>query len=211
MKTDTLIEMLARNAGPAPRALTARRLSPAALAGVLLSAAAAIAWFGALPPAMFATVVPWMKIAYAGALALTAGWLTARLSRPAAAFGPAQWLTVGVVGLMVSIGAVSLLTTPTDARAEALFGQSWFACPWRVLALSLPALAAVLWAVRGLAPTRFRAAGFAAGLLAGSIGAMGYALACPEASPAFVALWYTAGVVLTGAIGAALGPWALRW
>ena len=38
---------------------------------------------------------------------------------------------------MVSIGAVSLLTTPTDARAVALFGQSWFACPWRVLALSL--------------------------------------------------------------------------
>ena len=31
MKTDTLIDMLARNAGPAPRALAARRLSPAAL------------------------------------------------------------------------------------------------------------------------------------------------------------------------------------
>jgi hypothetical protein len=28
--------------------------------------------------------VPWTKLAYAGALALAAGWLSARLSRPAA-------------------------------------------------------------------------------------------------------------------------------
>ena len=211
MKTDTLIEMLARDAGPAPRALAASRLSPAAIVGLLVSAVTAIAWFGAIPSSMFATLVPWMKIAYAGLLALAAGWLTARLSRPAAPFRRAQWLTVGVIGLMVSIGALSLVLTPTEARPEALLGQSWFACPWRVLALSLPALAAVLWAVRGLAPTRPRAAGFATGLLAGSIGAIGYSLACPEASPAFVALWYTLGIVLTAAIGAILGPRVLRW
>ena len=35
MKTDTLIDMLARNAGPVPRALAARRLSPAAVTGTL--------------------------------------------------------------------------------------------------------------------------------------------------------------------------------
>jgi hypothetical protein len=80
-----------------------------------------------------------------------------------------------------------------------------------VLALSLPALAAALWAVRGLAPTRPRTAGFAAGLLAGSVGAIGYALSCAEASPAFVALWYTLGIALTGAVGAVLGPRVLRW
>jgi hypothetical protein len=74
-----------------------------------------------------------------------------------------------------------------------------------------PALAAALWAVRGLAPTRPRAAGFAAGLLAGSVGACGYALSCPEVSPAFVAVWYTLGIALTGALGAALGTRVLRW
>jgi hypothetical protein len=77
--------------------------------------------------------------------------------------------------------------------------------------LSLPALAAAFWAVRGLAPTRLRAAGFAAGLLAGSLGAFGYALSCPEVSPAFVAVWYTLGIGLTGAVGAGLGPRVLRW
>ena len=34
MKTDTLIDLLTRDAGPAPRALAARRLSPAAGAGL---------------------------------------------------------------------------------------------------------------------------------------------------------------------------------
>lgn len=211
MKTNALIDMLARGAGPAPRALALRRLSPAAIVGLLASVVAAVAWFGSIPSMLFATVVPWMKIAYAGALALAAGWLTARLSRPAAPIRQAQRATLAVIGLMAAIGGVSLWFTPPDARGAALLGESWSICPWRVLLLSLPALVAALWAVRGLAPTRPRAAGFAAGLLAGSVGAIGYALACPEASAAFVAVWYTSGIVLTGAVGAVLGPRVLIW
>ena len=63
---------------------------------------------------------------------------------------------------------------------------------------------------RGAAPAPFGLA-VAAGLLAGSVGAFGYALSCPEASPAFVAAWYTLGIVITGGVGAALGPRVLRW
>lgn len=211
MKTDALIDMLARDAGPAPRALAARRLSPAAAVGLLVSAAIAIAWFGAIPAQMFATAVPWTKMAYAGALALAAGWLTARLSRPAAPIAEPRRVTVLVLLSMAFVGSVSLASTPAGSRMDAVFGESWLTCPWSVLALSVPALAASLWAVRGLAPTRPRAAGFAAGLLAGSVGAFGYSLSCPEASPAFVAIWYTLGIAFTGALGAALGPRVLRW
>lgn len=211
MKTDALIDMLARDAGPAPRALAARRLSPAAAAGLLVSAAIAIAWFGAIPAQMFATAVPWTKMAYAGALALAAGWLTARLSRPAAPIAEPRRVTVLVLLSMAFVGSVSLASTPAGSRMDAVFGESWLTCPWNVLALSVPALAASLWAVRGLAPTRPRAAGFAAGLLAGSVGAFGYSLSCPEASPAFVAIWYTLGIAFSGALGAALGPRVLRW
>lgn len=211
MKTDTLIDMLARGAGPAPRALAARRLSPAAIGGLLFSAWAAIALFGAIPSGMFATAAPWTKMAYALALALAAGWLTARLSRPAAPVVRPLRATLAVVLTMAVLGAASLIWQPVDARVQAVLGDSWSSCPWSVLALSLPALAASLWAVRGLAPTRPRAAGFAAGLMAGSVGAFGYALSCPEASPAFVAVWYTIGIALTGTVGAALGPQVLRW
>jgi hypothetical protein len=211
MKTDVLIDMLARDAGPAPRALAARRLSPAAGVGLLISAGVAVAWFGAIPAQMFATAVPWTKMAYAASLALTAAWLTARLSRPAASAGWPWRATSCVVLGMALVGGASLVATPADARLGALLGHSWFTCPWSVLALSLPALAAALWAVRGLAPTRPLAAGFAAGLLAGSLGAFGYALSCPEASPAFVAAWYSLGIGLTGCVGAMLGPRVLRW
>jgi hypothetical protein len=211
MRTDTLIEMLARDAGPAPRALAARHLAPAALVGLLASAAVAVAILGAIPATMFASHIPWTKIVYAGMLALAAAWLTARLSRPAA---PLDWplrVTLAVVVAMATIGAVSLWAEPAALRLPALLGRSWKTCPWSVLLLSLPALAATLWAVRGLAPTRPRATGFAGGLLAGAIGAIGYSLHCPEAAIAFVAIWYTAGIVLAGALGAALGPLVLRW
>jgi hypothetical protein len=211
MKTDTLIDMLARDAGPAPRALAARRLSQAAAAGLLLSAMTAITWFGAIPSPMFATAVPWTKMVYAGALALAAGWWTARLSRPAAPSTLPRRATVLVLLAMVGVGGLSLALAPAGTRQDALLGGSWASCPWNVLVLSLPALAASLWAVRGLAPTRPRAAGFAAGLLAGSVGAFGYALACAEPSPAFVAVWYSLGIVLTGALGQALGTRVLRW
>lgn len=211
MKTDTLIDMLAREAGPAPRSVVARRLSPAAAAGLLASALAAIGLFGLIPADMFATAVPWTKMAYAGGLALTAGWLTARLSRPAAPVARPQRALVAVVITMAVLGGASLIAVPEGARTEALLGHSWSSCPWSVVVLSLPALATVLWAVRGLAPTRPRAAGLAAGLLAGSLGAFGYSLSCPEASPAFVAVWYSLGIALTSAAGAALGPRVLRW
>lgn len=211
MKTDTLIDLLARGAGPAPRALAARRLSPAALGGLVLSTGLALALFGAIPAAMFATAVPWSKMAYAAALALAAGWLTARLSRPAAPLARPRLATLAVVLAMAALGLVSFLAAPAGTRLQALLGNSWLSCPWTVLMLSLPALAAALWAVRGLAPTRPRAAGFAAGVLAGSVGAFGYALSCPEASLAFVSVWYTLGIALTGGMGALLGPKVLRW
>lgn len=211
MKTDTLIDLLARGAGPAPRALAARRHCPAVLGGLLVSTGAAIYWFGAIPTGMFATAVPWTKMVYAGALALAAAWLTARLSRPAAPVVRPRRALWAVLIVMALVGAMSLIAEPSGARMQALLGSSWSTCPWSVLLLSLPALAASLWAVRGLAPTRPRAAGFAAGLLAGAVGAFGHALSCPEASPAFVAVWCTLGIALTGAVGAVLGPRVLRW
>ena len=211
MKTDHFIDMLSRGAGPAPHGVVARRLSPAVVAGLLVSIAVAIGWFGAIPLTMWATAVPWGKLVYALALAGAAAWLTVRLSRPAAPWHLARTAVLLVMGAMTLVGLASLwLAAPSD-RLGALLGDSWLVCPWRVIALSLPALAAVLWAVRGLAPTQLRAAGWAAGMLAGAVGAAGYSLSCTESSPAFVAVWYTLGIVLTGWMGAVLGPRVLRW
>jgi hypothetical protein len=212
MKTSDLIGVLATGAGPAPRAVVARRLVPAALAGALIAAAAALMVLGsAVPSGAAADSMFWAKIGYPGLLVLATGWLTARLCRPAASAAAPCCSVAVVVGGIAVLGALSLWAVPAGERGVYLLGHSWFSCPWSVLGLSLPALAGSLWAVRGMAPTRPRLAGMAAGLFAGALGSLGYSLSCPEASMAFVATWYSCGIALTGALGAALGPRVLRW
>lgn len=211
MKTDDLITLLARGAGPAPHLAMAPRLVPVALAGVLLSAVLAVGALGAIPAEMYGTPAPWMKLAYAGALAAAGGWLTARLARPVAALAAPVRAALAAVGLMLALGGVVLATTPPGQRLAALLGPSWLTCPWSVFLLSLPTLAATLALLRRLAPTRLRAAGFGAGLFAGALGAAGYALSCTEDSAAFVAVWYTLGIALSAGLGALLGPRVLRW
>ncbi len=211
MKTERLIDLLALGAGPAPRVAAARRLGAAAFAGLAASGVLALALIGPVPAAMPGSSGIGIKLLYGGALALAAAWLAARLGQPAAAATPPWRAVAAVLGGMALVGAASLMETPADQRLPALLGQSWGRCPWAVAGLSLPALGAALWALRGLAPTRPRSAGFAAGLLAGALGAIGYALACQEPSPAFVAVWYSAGIAIPALLGAVFGPRVLRW
>ena len=211
MKTEALIDMLARQAGAAPRALAARRLTPAVAGGLLLGVTAALAWIGPIPAALYAEPGPWIKFAYAGALAAAALWWVARLGRPAAPAAAPARLAAVVLVLVLLLGAASLWAAPDGERLATMLGHSWVTCPLSVLALSLPTLAGALWALRGLAPTQPRRAGLAAGVLAGAVGAFSYALSCVELAPSFVAVWYTAGIVAAGALGAWLGPRLLRW
>lgn len=211
MKTDELIAALATNAGPAPRAVVARRLAPAMAFGVLASVALALLILGPVDDLALPGAALWIKLVYAAALGAGAAWLTGRLARPAARSIGAALAVVGVVIAMASAGLFALLATEPGERVNYALGDSWAVCPWAVFGLSLPALAATLWAVRGLAPTRPRATGLAAGLLAGTAGAAGYALACVEPSTLFIAIWYTLGIGLCAALGAALGPRVLRW
>jgi len=69
----------------------------------------------------------------------------------------------------------------------------------------------VFWAMRGLAPTRPPLAGTAAGLLAGTVGALVYCLHCPEMGAPFIASWYLLGMLMPALLGAFLGRFLLRW
>lgn len=211
MKTDDLIRVLAQDAGAAPRGVVARRIAPVAVLGVLAGGLLAFLLLGFVPVETFAFPAPWFKLAYAAAMAAAAAWLTAQLARPAARTSAPAKAALGVLLAAALVGVLSWWATPGEARMSGLLGHSWALCPWFVLALSTPALAGLLWALRQLAPTRLRAAGFAAGLLAGSLGAAAYALACTELAMSFVAAWYTLGILMAGVLGALLGPRVLRW
>ena len=211
MKTSELIGLLAQGAGPALRVNPMRRLALPMLGGALASALLSIGLLGLAPAHMISTPALWVKLAYAGLLVAGAGWLTARLSLPLSHVQAPRLTIAGIIAAMLLLGLASLFAVAPGERVDALLGRSWYRCPLIIAGVAMPALAALLWALRSLAPTRLCAAGWAAGLLAGALGAIGYALHCPEESLAFVALWYTFGILASGAIGALLGPRTLRW
>lgn len=211
MKTAQLIDMLAQGAGPASSPATARRLCPSIVVGLVASCALVLLTIGPLPAATFGTPAPWIKLAYAISLGLAAALLTSRLARPIARLSSQIIAVAAVFLVMAGVAGLGLLQIPPGLRTATVLGQTWWMCPWLLLGFSLPTLAATFWAVRGLAPTRLRAAGFACGLLAGAVGAAAYSLACPESSAAFVAIWYSLGIAMTALLGAALGPRFLRW
>ena len=70
---------------------------------------------------------------------------------------------------------------------------------------------ATFWVMKGLAPTRPAWAGASAGLLAGALAALVYALHCPESGAPFIGIWYVVGIAIPAAVGALLGPRTLRW
>jgi hypothetical protein len=211
VRTSELISALARGAGPAPRVRVTRRLFLIAVAGALIAATMAVSMFGLVPVAMFKDPALWTKFIYAALLAAAAMRLAERLARPAADTKPQRLALLAVFAAMAVAAAWACAAVPSEGIRAFLLGNSWKVCPWCVMLLSMPTLAAALWVLRGMAPVYPMRTGLVAGVLSGAIGALGYAFACPEASIGFVAVWYTLGIVLTGLLGCVLGPWILRW
>lgn len=210
MKTKDFIDFLATGAGPAPAPDTSKKLRTALLTGLIASLGIGLLANGiVITPSAFAG--RWFKVAYAMSV-LTAGWiLVKQLSRPISRVSKPLWGLVLAVLVMFGFGATDLMNASVEQYDALFFGQSWLMCSLLILLFSLPALAAALWTMRTLAPTRLRLAGFSAGIFAGAQGALGYFLICPEDSFLFVAVWYTLGMVLSGLLGMLLGPRVLQW
>ncbi|UZD55024.1 DUF1109 domain-containing protein [Caldimonas aquatica] len=211
MSTEELIDRLARGAGPARLQRPGRALAPLAVAAALGAAAVAVALWGAIPAPMWHSPAPWMKLAYAGALLALGVAASARLAAP---LGDARrwWrAAIAVAAAMGAWGLASLVGPGAGSVPERVLGHSWALCPVAIVGLALPLLALALAVLRRFAPTRLAQAGAAAGLWAGAAAAAGYAVACTEGSPAFVAVWYTLGIALAIAVGAGAGPLLLRW
>jgi hypothetical protein len=210
--TDDLIERLSSDLAPVSARAPDRRLAGVALAGMLVAGAIMVPWIGlrADYPAAFGDPVFWLKFGFTLLLA-AAGWGAARrLARPAGQAGRPLIVMLVTVAALAAGGVAQLLMSPGDARALFL-GSTALVCPFYITALSLPVLAGTLWVMRRLAPTDLVAAGFAAGLLAGGAGAFVYAFHCGENGLAFVAIWYSLGVLAVGLLGALVGRFALRW
>ena len=127
--------------------------------------------------------------------------------------------TARVTRLLLELDLI--VTTPNPRCSEqspARFARwflplthSWATCPLGIAFLSIPVTFSVLWAMKGLAPTRLRLAGASAGLAAGTLGTLVYTLHCPEVAAPFIGTWYVLGMLIRLRWAHLMGPRVLRW
>jgi hypothetical protein len=96
-------------------------------------------------------------------------------------------------------------------RSWLIFGHTARVCPFLISMIALPVFVALVWVLRGLAPTRLRLTGAVAGFAAGALGALAYSLHCPELAAPFIGIWYLLGMTICAILGAWAGPRLLRW
>ena len=212
MKTDELIALLSQDLGPARRGMVLRWLVLGLVTGLAVSALAMMMVLKPRPDLQFAMRDGhfWMKICYTLALAVLGFVIVQRQAKGGAdSRGPVMALAAPVVALIV-LASVAL-SAPNANPARLVMGDTWMACPWLIVALSLPIFIGLFTALRRLAPTRLEMAGASAGLLAGASAATLYGFHCPEMAAPFILIWYTLGIAIAAGLGALFGRSMLRW
>ncbi len=213
MKTDDLITLLATGIEAVEPRVAERRYAKAIGVGMAGAAVLMVMLLHVRADLAEAALLPmfWVKLGFVGSLLLAGVFASMRLSRPGARIDSVPVFLVLPVLVMWILAAFALITANADQRMALLLGKTWSSCPFLIAMLSLPVFVAVIWAMKGLAPTRPHQAGFAAGLLSGATAAFVYSFHCPESAAPFIGLWYTLGILIPAIFGASLGRWLLRW
>lgn len=208
--TNALIGRLAAQAGePSGGRLQFSAVLPVALIAALIAAVVVVLSSAGARSDLFDILPTWMfMFKVAGMLLLAAGGLrlVRAAVRPGDAVSPVFYVGPGAIFLLA--GA---LLDPSGFPLLGVHTYSAFNCASIIIASSIPALLLVLAVMRKGTPTRLVQAGAIAGLLSGSIGALAYTIACLNDGAAFVALWYSAAILVVTIIGALAGPKALAW
>jgi hypothetical protein len=213
MNTNDLIATLAAEACTTQPISGIRRYAQAIAIGIATSMTLLLAFWGLNPKlnALAHTQAFWVKLLWLMLTCTFSAPVVLHLSRPGVAAGRGLW------GIAASLAGMALLATwqvmlaDLDTGMQLMLGGSWQTCSANIVALSVPLLAALLWMLRGMAPTRPALAGASAGLMAACLACLVYSLHCPETAYSFLAVWYVAGMALMACIGAAIGARLLRW
>lgn len=211
MKTDRLIDMLAKGVEPAQKPTWKRRLAFTVAAGLCVAIAMIVIGAGVRADIGAALAPVLMKAGFAAAAAAIVLPLTLQLMRPGRPLG---WriLAIGAfLALAASTGFIALMGADPAERMRLLMGGGFPWCIVFIPLLATPTAAGLLWLMRAFAPTRLTITGAAIGAFSGGVGAIAYALYCPVDSVVFVTIWYVLAIALCAAIGAIIGARILRW
>lgn len=213
MKTDDLIAMLSANTEAVDRKLVVRTVCIALAAGALVAVGSALVALGLRTGLTTDRGLIFLvaKLAFAiGIVGVAAIYLT-RLTRPGGELKTPSILAAIPFVAIVLLAGISLGTAPSSHWDKMIVGDQWLECLLSIPIIAIAPFAIMIWAVRQAAPTNLVRAGAFAGLIAGGVSAMAYALHCTDDSLPFVAVWYGGTIVLCTLAGAALGPRLLRW
>jgi hypothetical protein len=211
VKTDHLIDMLARGVEPAERPRWARRMALTLLVGLIAAVLIVAIGIGVRPDLGAARMPVMMKAMFAAAAAAAILPIAVRLMKPGRPLGWRIGAIVLFLAVCVIATVVALMGEAPEDRMAAWMGGRFPWCVVIVPILAAPTAGGLLWLMRAFAPTRLMLAGAAIGALSGGVGAMAYAMYCPVDSVAFVTTWYVVAIALCAAIGAVIGARVLRW
>lgn len=213
MKTDELIDVLSTNVEPVDPQRITRNLQIAIIAGLSLALVSGIAALGirwdVRDPGAFGFLV--LKVAFGVAVTILGSHYLLKHARPGGEMRSRILITgVPFVAVMALAGA-SLISAPASHWDNMVMGERWLECLLSIPVIAVAPFAVIMWAVRKAAPTNLTRTGALAGLVAGGVSAIAYALHCTDDSLPFVALWYGGTIVLCTLAGALTGPRLLRW
>lgn len=213
MKTDDLIAMLSTNTEAVDRTVIVRTVGIALVTGALVAPAAALLALGLRSDLATAHALTFLvaKLAFAMAVIGVAAIFLSRLTRPGGELRTSPILAAVPFMAIALFAGIALGAAPSSHWDRMIVGEQWIECLLSIPIIAIAPFAIIIWAVRQAAPTDLVRAGAFAGLVAGGVSAMAYALHCTDDSLPFVAVWYGGTIVLCTLAGAALGPRLLRW
>ena len=213
MKTDDLMVMLATGVDAVDVKTPLRRYLIAVSCSTLVALLVMAIWLGVRPTLIGDLDLPmfWAKAGFCLALVASGLLAVTRLGRPGVGLARVPALLAVPLLAMWGLAVPDLLAASPGSRTTLMRGISWTVCPYYIAGLSAPIFVAIVWAMKGMAPTRLRLAGAAAGFASGATGALVYTLHCPELAAPFLGIWYVLGMLIPTAIGALLGPRLLCW
>jgi hypothetical protein len=213
MKTDDLVAALSTHIEPVNGRLVSRTVYLALAAGTVVALGIILVGFGVRSDLMTARALMFLllKLAFTVGIVGVASAYLSRLARPGGERGTSSISAAMPFAAIVLLSAISLGLAPSSHWNRMVMGDEWLECLLSIPIIAIVPFAVIIAAVRRAAPTNLVRTGAVAGLVAGGVSAMAYALHCTDDSLPFVAVWYGGTIVLCTLAGAALGPRLLRW
>jgi len=213
MKTDDLVAALSTRIEPVNRRLVSWTMGIALLAAAVVALGLMLAGLGIRADLMTARALTFLvlKLAFAVGVVGVSSIYLMRLARPGGERRTSSIRIMMPFAAIVLLAAVSLGLAPSSHWDEMVMGDQWLECLLSIPIIAIVPFAIIVAAMRKAAPTNLQRTGAFAGLIAGGVSAMGYALHCTDDSLPFIAIWYGGTIVLCTLAGAALGPRLLRW